>query len=136
MFLCWILVRFWCLRVELYLSLIVRLLNILLKNKKSHCLIGIIDWIHKNKGKWLVILSLHLKVRKIAGWSIHRWHLPKSYLSNSQIICTRRAELSNSNLKLWHCIGGRVKQKFGVIKHVDKGWITTVNDLECWRFKP
>ena len=27
--------------------------------------------------------------------------------------------------KLWYCIGGRVKQKFGFIKQVDKGWITT-----------
>ena len=27
------------------------------------------------------------------------------------------------------------KQKFGVIKRVDKGWITTVKDLESWRFE-
>ena len=27
------------------------------------------------------------------------------------------------------------KQKFGFIKRVDKGWITTVKDLESWRFE-
>ena len=27
------------------------------------------------------------------------------------------------------------KQKFGFIKRVDKGWITTVKDLERWRFE-
>ena len=27
------------------------------------------------------------------------------------------------------------KQKFGSIKRVDKGWITTVKDLESWRFE-
>ena len=27
----------------------------------------------------------------------------------------------------------RSKQKFGFIKRVDKGWITTVKDLESWR---
>ena len=30
---------------------------------------------------------------------------------------------------------GRSKQKFGFIKWVDKGWITTVKDLESWRFE-
>ena len=25
--------------------------------------------------------------------------------------------------------------KFGFIKRVDKGWITTVEDLESWRFE-
>ena len=29
----------------------------------------------------------------------------------------------------------RWKQKFGFIKQVDKGWITTVKDLESWRFE-
>ena len=29
----------------------------------------------------------------------------------------------------------RSKQKFGFIKRVDKGWITTVTDLESWRFE-
>ena len=29
----------------------------------------------------------------------------------------------------------RLKQKFGFIKRVDKGWITTVKDLESWRFE-
>ena len=29
----------------------------------------------------------------------------------------------------------RSKQKFGFIKQVDKGWITTVKDLESWRFE-
>ena len=29
----------------------------------------------------------------------------------------------------------RSKQKFGFIKRVDKGWITTVKDLESWRFE-
>ena len=29
-----------------------------------------------------------------------------------------------------------VKQKFGFIKRVDKGCITTVKDLESWRFEP
>ena len=32
--------------------------------------------------------------------------------------------------KLWYYVGGRVKQKFGFIKRVDKRWITTVKDLE------
>ena len=27
------------------------------------------------------------------------------------------------------------EQKFGFIKRVDKGWITTVKDLESWRFE-
>ena len=27
------------------------------------------------------------------------------------------------------------KQKFGFIKRVDEGWITTVKDLESWRFE-
>ena len=26
-------------------------------------------------------------------------------------------------------------EKFGFIKRVDKGWITTMNDLESWRFE-
>ena len=30
---------------------------------------------------------------------------------------------------------GRSKQKFGFIKRVDKGWITTVKDLESSRFE-
>ena len=29
----------------------------------------------------------------------------------------------------------RSKQKFGFIKRVDKGWITTVKDLESWHFE-
>ena len=29
----------------------------------------------------------------------------------------------------------RSKQKFDFIKRVDKGWITTVKDLESWRFE-
>ena len=29
----------------------------------------------------------------------------------------------------------RSRQKFGFIKQVDKGWITTVKDLESWRFE-
>ena len=29
----------------------------------------------------------------------------------------------------------RSKQKFGFIKRVDNGWITTVKDLESWRFE-
>ena len=29
----------------------------------------------------------------------------------------------------------RSKQKYGFIKRVDKGWITTVKDLKNWRFK-
>ena len=28
-----------------------------------------------------------------------------------------------------------ILQKFGFIKGVDKGWITTVKDLESWRFE-
>ena len=27
------------------------------------------------------------------------------------------------------------KLKFGFTRRVDKGWITTVKDLESWRFK-
>ena len=34
-------------------------------------------------------------------------------------------------LRLWD----RSKQKFGFIKRVDKGEITTVKDLEIWRFE-
>ena len=33
------------------------------------------------------------------------------------------------------CRWERSKQKFGFIKRVDKGWITTVKDLESWRFE-
>ena len=33
------------------------------------------------------------------------------------------------------CRWERWKQKFGFIKRVDKGWITTVKDLESWRFE-
>ena len=29
----------------------------------------------------------------------------------------------------------RSKQKFGFMKRVDKGWITTVKDLGSWRFE-
>ena len=29
----------------------------------------------------------------------------------------------------------RWKQKFGFIKRVDKGWISTEKDLESWRFE-
>ena len=28
-----------------------------------------------------------------------------------------------------------LKEKFSFIKRVDKGWITTVKDLESWRFE-
>ena len=27
------------------------------------------------------------------------------------------------------------KKKFGFVKRVDKGWITTAKDLESWRFE-
>ena len=37
--------------------------------------------------------------------------------------------------KLWNCVGGRVQQKFGFIKRVDEGWITTVKGLESWSFE-
>ena len=33
------------------------------------------------------------------------------------------------------CWWERWKQKFGFIKQVDKGWITTVKDLESWHFE-
>jgi len=29
----------------------------------------------------------------------------------------------------------KVRKKMGFIKRVDKGWITTVKDLESWRFE-
>ena len=37
---------------------------------------------------------------------------------------------SFERLKLWYCVSGRVKQKTGFIKRVDRGRITTVNDLK------
>ena len=44
---------------------------------------------------------------------------------------------TNSSLPVWRHIatGQSLKQKFGFIKRVDKGWITTVKDLESWRFE-
>ena len=30
---------------------------------------------------------------------------------------------------------GKLQQKFGLIKQVDNCWITTVKDLENWRFE-
>ena len=36
-------------------------------------------------------------------------------------------------ITIFHALN--LKQKFGFIKRVDKGWITTVKDLESWRFE-
>ena len=43
-----------------------------------------------------------------------------------QATTVKRVKLSNNT---------SAKQKFGFIKRVDKGWITTVKDLESWRFE-
>ena len=37
--------------------------------------------------------------------------------------------------KLWHYVDKRVKQKFGFIKQVDKGWITIEKDYESFSLK-
>ena len=42
----------------------------------------------------------------------------------SRIEWAQRTKISLVN------VGGRVKQKFGFIKRVDKGWVTTVKDVE------
>ena len=44
---------------------------------------------------------------------------PNRFLVSKEIVMLRRWE--------------RRKQKFGFNKRVDKGWITTVKDLESWR---
>ena len=47
--------------------------------------------------------------------------LSKEFLVSKETVVLRRWE--------------RSKQQFGFIKRVDKGWITTVKDLESWRFE-
>ena len=61
------------------------------------------------------------------------------------LLCSYKPMLSHNNLKTikLHCNGLTLpqlnkisqNQKLGFIKRVDKGWITTVKDLESWRFK-
>jgi len=41
----------------------------------------------------------------------------------------KRKWVSSFLKKLWCCVGGRVKQEFGLIKQVDKGLNTTMKDL-------
>ena len=42
--------------------------------------------------------------------------------------CFSKLQLAGQK-KIW------LLQKFGFIKRVDRGWITTVKDLESWRLK-
>ena len=35
----------------------------------------------------------------------------------------------------YESIAHKAEANFGFIKRVDKGWITTVKDLESWRFE-
>ena len=39
------------------------------------------------------------------------------------------------DIDTWEANIKNTLQKFGFIKRVDKGWITTVKDLESWRFQ-
>ena len=50
-----------------------------------------------------------------------------SHYDNSEFLVSKETVV----LRRWE----RSKQKFGFIKQVDKGWITTVKDLESWRFE-
>ena len=38
-------------------------------------------------------------------------------------------------LRHYNRLSGMPNKNFGFIKRVDKGWITTVKDLESWRFE-
>ena len=58
-------------------------------------------------------------------------HKPKSSITRqTRIINEFLVSKETVVLRRWE----RSKQKLGFIKRVDKGWITTVKDLESWRF--
>ena len=52
-------------------------------------------------------------------------------VKNTSIITEFLVSKETVVLRRWE----RSKQKFGFIKRVDKGWITTVKDLESWCFE-
>ena len=68
--------------------------------------------------KALVISSEKRQIGLVEFWKAPKWH---EFLVSKETVVLRRWE--------------RSKQKFGFIKRVDKGWITTVKDLESWRFE-
>ena len=60
------------------------------------------------------------------AYAIHR-----NLISSSTGIKNPAKSKDTVVLRRW----GRSKQKFCFIKRVDKCWITTVKDLESWRFE-
>ena len=66
--------------------------------------------------------SLQLKPqRSFASYTVGFANYFNGFLVSKETVVLRRWE--------------RAKQKFGFIKRVAKGWITTVKDLESWRFE-
>ena len=66
---------------------------------------------------WASGLTFKKRLNAIREWAI----ADDGFLVSKETVVLRRWE--------------RWKQKFGFIKRVDKGWITTVKDLESWRFE-
>ena len=59
--------------------------------------------------------------------SVSQWDLLVELLKINKFLVSKETVV----LRRWE----RSKQKFGFIKWVDKGEITTVKDLESWRFE-
>jgi len=50
--------------------------------------------------------------------------------------CSLMTEVRRSLMKWWKCMTKIIPTvKMGFIKRIDKGWITTVKDLDSWRFE-
>ena len=62
-----------------------------------------------------------------AFWLAHRIKITDMQMINIEFLVPKETVV----LRQWE----RSKQKFGFIEWVDKGWITTVEDLESWRFE-
>ena len=64
-----------------------------------------------------------------------------SLVNNSWVLCTHEFKAIEKQRRKVFCIKTaskyirQTKRKFGFIKLVDEGWITTVKDLESWRFE-
>ena len=99
----------------------------------------ILDWLRRS---WVIrsisfIILSSISSRCLTIWVLRKanikiqetrhlmsaWQLVRSFgfLVSKETVVLRRWE--------------RSKQEFGFIKRVDKGWITTVKDLESWRFE-
>ena len=93
-----------------------------------------LQWKTKNNSVSIHILHfIKRKSKKILF--IQQWYAPVLFMNKIANFTAIENEFLVSKetvvLHQWE----RSKQKFGFIKRVDKVWITTVKDLESWRFE-